>query len=236
MLDKSSLDRLLEELVRYKAQIPVPDEYKWQIPDNPPIRIPDEIQGSYERNIYLKENLKNVLTTDSGLNAHYWIIREWGGIRSFKQSDRNDTILSEFTASLTKGRLKRTHFNLISSLSKVASFKDPDKFAIYDSRSVYALNWLLFRNTDDRLLFPQPLGRSRALAEFDLKTIFRLSRIPHAYREYQMAYFEYCALLQHLSEVVYGDARPCHVEMLLFLIAPEYTVEDIRRSVTVSIN
>jgi hypothetical protein len=227
---------MIEQLKEMEKAIALVTAYRWELPANVPIEIPASITGSFSRNVYLKENLAPVLEKDNGLTAHYWIIRDWGGIRTFKIRDRNDTAIRTFKEEVLKGKLTRVSFASISSLSKLSSFWEPAKYAIYDSRAVFSLNWIIFRYSNDKQLFPQPLGRNAEISKYDIETLFTLSGIDHRYRSFKTAYHEYCSLLQDLSEQIYGSRKPYFAEMLLFLAAPTAIVEDIKRSVTVTID
>ncbi|MCU4315604.1 hypothetical protein KTH93_13390 [Acinetobacter bereziniae] len=138
---------------------------------------------------------------------------------------------------LKNTKLTKNSFDRISSFSKVASFIDPDHFAIYDSRVIYALNWLIFNYAPEMHLFGQPLGRSTELAKYDMQTLFRLSRKKYTYRSYKSAYQDYCQLMKELSIQIYGTgSKPYLLEMLLFMIAPTKIVQDIERNVSIMIN
>jgi len=230
------MQKMIEHLKQLSEALRLEDNYNWEIPSNTPILIPPNISDNYSRNIHLKEHLGESLERDSGLKIHYWIIQEWGGIRTFKKNERNDQKISEFKSQLDYGELKRPTFNLISSLSKIASFMQPDKYAIYDSRAIYALNWLIFCHSEQKKLFPQPAGRSAELAKYDIQTIIRLADNGHEYRSHKTAYHDYCDLLKGLSMEVYDDDNPYKVEMLLFLAAPTVIIDSIRSSVSISIN
>jgi len=210
--------------------------YEWELPANLPIKMPASVVGSFAQNVYLKENLAPILEQDHDLKIHYWIIREWGGIRTFQIGNRNDTIIRNFKKEVRQGKLSRVSFTPISSLSKLASFWAPEKYAIYDSRSIFSLNWIIFRNSKYKNLFPQPVGRNVAVSKYDTKTLFALSGTGHRYHSYRTAYHEYCALLQDLSEKVYGTPKPYSMEMLLFLAAPTAIIKDIENSVRVMID
>jgi hypothetical protein len=73
----------------------------------------------------------------------FWIINNWGGIRGFKQNNRNVEKIKQYKKQLEKRKLTKECFSTISSLSKVSSFLDPENFVIYDSRVIYTLNWLI---------------------------------------------------------------------------------------------
>ncbi len=218
------------------------DGFDDPVPENCPIPMPPTKHNNFEKNLYLKDNLSQVLKDDAELKHHYWIIQEWGGIRSFKRNERNDMKLRKFKLQLTEGALTEDTASVISSLSKVASFLYPDKFVIYDSRAVYALNWLILRYADDnkKRLFPQPPGRNKELDKYDIQTIFRLSQEKRKkdgseYHDEKTAYFEYCKIIVELSKHVFPNRKPYYLEMLLFVIAPGYIVDDIKKSVSLSI-
>lgn len=220
------MEQVLLKLKEFAKEVPLED-FHWEIPEKCPISIPSEATN-YQQNIFLKHNLNNVLKNDFGFEISYWIIQEWGGIKSLKQNERNDEILGGLRSQLDKGKLNRKTFNTISSMSKVASFLEPEKYAIYDSRVIYALNWLLFSFSDEKELYPQPNGRNSELAKYDLQTIFRLSKKDHEYKSYKHAYHDYCSLLRTLSNQIYGKEYPYLVEMLLFSIAPNQIIDDIK--------
>jgi hypothetical protein len=225
---------MVEHLKGMAKAIPLETAYRWELPANLPIKIPAGITGSFSQNVYLKENLAPVLEQDNDLAIHYWVIRDWGEIRTFKIGDRNNEVIRTFKEEILKGKLTRTSFASISSLSKLSSFWEPARYAIYDSRAVFALNWIIFRYSKDKQLFPRPTGRNAGVSKYDIETLFGLSGIDHRYRSHTTAYHEYCSLLQDLSEQIYGSRKPYFAEMLLFLAAPTTIIEDIRRSVEVT--
>ncbi|MFC1560328.1 hypothetical protein ACFL3W_00115 [Pseudomonadota bacterium] len=230
------MDNLIVQLKNISKEFPIEELYVWDIPEPAPILIPANVKGGYLKNAYLKKNLASKLNSDTSMDTHYWVIHDWGKIRSFRRHPKNNKLIAEFIAQLDKGALLRRTFNLISSLSKVASFMNHREFAIYDSRAVYSLNWLIFTHTQSRELYPQPSGRSKELAKYDMQTIVRLANKDHTYMSHKVAYQHYCKLLKRLSKEVYGDEDPYKIEMLLFLIAPEKIVESIRDSVSINVN
>lgn len=210
------------------------ETFEWTIPANCPIDIPQNISTDYEKNIHLKKHLHSVILNDHALDSHYWTIQKWGGIGSFKKNERNDARIKKFIDQLSKGELTRDSFSCISSLSKIASFIEPEKYAIYDSRVIYSLNWLLFKDSEDSALFPQPAGRSASLAQYDMQTIFRLTNKPFEFRSYKTAFHAYCSLISELSPLVFGkNCEPYKLEMLLFMIAPTWIIENIKESVAI---
>lgn len=211
--------------------------YYWEMPESCPLTIPTDIVANFERNIFLKENLYAVLNQDNALFIYYWIIQEWGGIKSFKRHEKNDAKVLKFLDELNNKSLTKISFERISSLSKVASFINPKDYVIYDSRVIYALNWLLFNYAPNEMLFIQPEGRNSELAKHDMQTIFRLSGKKHTYRSHKIAYQEYCELIKALAIEVYGNgSQPYSLEMLLFAIAPDFIVKDIEKKVSLVIS
>lgn len=221
------LSNLVETLIKLSKRYPLHKNYNWELPEDCPLVIPESVDNQFDRNIYLKQNLSPLLAQENLVNR-YWVIQEWGGIRSLKKNARNDDLLLKLDSELEKGQLTRPTFSVISSLSKVASFINHADYAIYDSRVIYSLNWLLFKHTNEVQFFPQPSGRNADLAQFDLNTIFNLSERDVKYISYRTAYHEYCSLLKELAVEVYGKSEPYLVEMLLFAIAPSYVVNDIK--------
>ncbi|TPE52018.1 hypothetical protein FJM67_08200 [Maribrevibacterium harenarium] len=138
---------------------------------------------------------------------------------------------------MDRGKLTKDSFSCISSLSKVASFLDPERYVIYDSRVIYSLNWLLFNYTDELSFFHQPTGRSTNLAKYDMQTIFRLTKLGIEYRKHTVAYHDYCGLICNLAPLVFGeDSKPYKLEMLLFMIAPKWIVNNIEECVSINID
>lgn len=212
------------------------DQFNWDIPSNSPVAIPGSIHSGYEKNVYLKENFHRILNKDDTLKSHYWVIQEWGGIGSFKRNEKNNNRIRKFLENIEKGKLTKSSFDCISSLSKVASFAAPEKYAIYDSRAIYSLNWMLFNYSEERTLFPQPAGRSTDLAKYDMQTIFRLSKSKFEFKSHKTAFHEYCELMNKLSPRVFGfDSKPYKLEMLLFMIAPTWVIKNIESSITLEI-
>ena len=224
---------LLSQKIKELSGLYSIENFEWEIPEDCPVDIPASDINGLRKNIYLKENLKNIVTEDQSLKTHYWIIQKWGGIGSFKKNERNDKRINKFIKELGSGKLTKDNFSCISSLSKVASFLEPDKYVIYDSRVIYALNWLLFNFSDSRKLFPQPIGRSAALAKYDMQTIFRLAGEEVEYYSHKEAFHEYCKLIRDLSP---KNSPPYFLEMFIFMIAPTWVIQDIQKSTTLTIS
>lgn len=227
---------MITEFQQLAAKLPLEDRYKWEMPATLPITIPSDVHGAFERNLYLKRHLKDSFNDDSDIRTSLWIIQDWGGIKTFKDTSQNRQRIETFYDQLQKGRLTKDTHGVLPSLSKLAAFRWPEKYSIYDSRAVFALNWLLFCHSSEPKLFPQPPGRSRALVEVNTHTLFRLSGRPYSVRSHKTAYFEYCDLLSELSSKALGkDREPYFAEMLLFVAASEWIPSDIRDRTTVTI-
>ncbi len=229
------MERLVKALKELAELYPLDQHYEWDIPSGCPLVIPDDIKGLYHKNVYLKQHLSAFISLDKPIDNRYWIIQEWGGIRAFQQNKLNNTLLKNIDSELEKGELSKSSMTVISSLSKVASFLNHDQYAIYDSRAIYSLNWLLFKYTENKEFFIQPVGRNKVISRCQLATIFYLSGRQCHYKNYKYAYHEYCALLKALSKEIYGQPALYKLEMLLFMIAPDYIVSDIQKSLKLTI-
>lgn len=228
------MTQLIIKLKELFNEVSLEKEFNWNFP-NAPIQIPSEITNLYSKNIYLKENFATSLKNDIDFNNHYWIIQEWGGIKSLKKNDLNNEKIKKFKQQLISKKMTSETFGLISSLSKLASFLHPTEYAIYDSRAIYSLNWLLFNFTEKKELYPQPSGRNPKLSQYDLGTIFRLSKQKYSFKSHKDAYFDYCSLLTELSKEIFNENKPYKIEMLLFLIAPTKIIDSIETHVKISI-
>nr|WP_314541714.1 hypothetical protein [uncultured Massilia sp.] len=238
------MNQLVEKIKELSDRFSVA-EHPWGVPALPltcGLIIPDECASPYARSIYLKENLRDHILSDNTLTIHYWIIQDWGDIGSFKKNEKNNAKIQRFLEKLDRRALTREHFDCISSLSKIASFIDPKEYAVYDSRAIYTLNWLLFNYSADKKLelFPQPIGRGPDLRKFDMQTIFRLAQLGGArdftYMSHQEAFHRYNTLLKQLAHAVFGlEAKPYRVEMLLYMIAPTFIVSEIEKNVSIKI-
>lgn len=228
------MDRLIQKLKELAIQHPLNTSFKWAVPETCPLSFPENIFTDFDKNIYLKHNFSTLLKSGD-LTYRFWLIQEWGGIHTLKSDKKNQDLMMRLDEELEQGELTQLVFSKVSSLSKVAAFLDHINYAIYDSRSIYALNWLLFKYTNVKSLYPQPLGRNKKLSEYELKTIFNLVDRNFTYKNYNIAYHDYCHLLKKLSFEIYGKNEPYWVEMLLFVIAPTYIVEDIKNSLSISL-
>lgn len=117
----------------------------------------DNAHSKYRYNVSLKLQLRKILSecVERRMEIANWIIRDWGGIKSNKR----DTI-SHYVSMLSTDC---SHFPIkgIASYSKLLSFYDFDRYAIYDSRVAVSLNAIQFIASADRgLAFPYLSGRN----------------------------------------------------------------------------
>jgi len=216
---------------------PLEKYFTWDVPANGSIQIPDGITTPFERNVYLKNNFHSrLITTANNWSHFFWIIQVWGGIKSFKDTPKNRKLIEEFLDSeLPSKTLSKVSHDRLSSLSKLAAFKYPRDYSIYDSRAVFSLNWLLFCNQENPELFPQPPGRSKSLAEWDPLQLIRMSKHGYKMLSPKEAYFKYCDILKDLSKKALGKDEPFYLEMLLFVAAERWIPNDIANRTTVAI-
>ena len=232
--------------------------------------------NSLEQNLYLKHNLKDRLQETYYKNPSiflddvFWIITNWGGIE-FKRlknnvNNENENIVKEFSSKIYNLNfyLNKREASIISSLSKIASFLLPDECAIYDSRAILSLNWLIFKYNQKyskkELYFPQPKGSGIA-SDIDLKFIVRMAneksrglgdfkkqyKKTMEYKE-EEKYFIFCDLMKELSKSLYTNLnltelgfenKPYIAEMFLFVLADRqlnYIDKDILNFVSLKFN
>jgi len=222
------LRRVKKELVEKFLTSDKSIAYNWEIPNNCPILFPKELISDYEKNLFLKYNLFEKFESDDFLDISYWIIQIWGGIKSFKRNVSNDEKLNTFVKTIKENnaKLKKSEFDIISSLSKIAAFLLPERFCVYDSRVIYSLNWHIFLYGDSLEMFPQPSGRNKTMIEYDQRTIFNLSAKPYSFYSTNDAYQKYCDFLKEI-EVEY-KINIQEMEMYLFSIADSDIIKDIK--------
>ena len=200
------MQKVLEQLKLYAQEVDLSARYNWVFDssflDTIPevlVQINEEFQNNFERNVELKFVFSDYFrTTLHNVNdLHFWLINKWGGIRNFKNTTRNRAKIQNFKNQIKNGRLTRATFSTISSLSKLSSFWDCKNFVIYDSRVIYALNWLILKLAQEKRYFPTPAGRNEIIANYNIDTIIRLYHLKTAntdelYYSYKDAYIQYC--------------------------------------------
>lgn len=125
-----------------------------------------------KQTIILKQKLKENLGLDWNNKEDYlkfaqWVIHNWGGIPKPPEKKK----LFDLRGKLMSGDSTNVINSVdnISSLSKVAAFYDDSKYAVYDFRVAFSLNWLIFiyglhcksGNGGKMKFFRQPSARGR---------------------------------------------------------------------------
>ena len=150
---------------------------------------------------------------------NFWIVQRWGGIFNFIDNPANRRKIESFGNALNNN--EDLGLSNIASLSKIASFVEPDRFFIYDSRAVYSLNLILLNSDYRGPFFPIPQGRGDQTKIKELRKSIR-QRIgsKKAFYPYSVAYYRYCELLRETATKVYDESsQPERLEMLLFVLA-----------------
>ena len=118
----------------------------------------DQSQSNYSDKSPLEKQIDLKKKVSKELNGSFvnwkvdeWIVKEWGGIRSFKiDKGKGDKRIIGFESELKNRTLTCRSYSVISSLSKIASFVNPEEFFVYDSRVAYSLNVLIMEyNQED---------------------------------------------------------------------------------------
>ena len=250
------MDNVLEKLRKLSQEIDLSNRYKWDfngdflnsIPPIGPFLNHTNFNNPFERNELLKFKLTEYfqLNNSSMDDLHFWIINQWGGIKNFKNSDKNRKKINVFENEVSNGRLTRSTFSTISSLSKLSSFWDCKNYVIYDSRVIYSLNWLILKLSKEKRYFITPAGRSDVIANYNIDTVIRLFHkdiihVEDLYYSYKEAYHRYCDLMKEWSLKIWGDdhsnrkQHPFYLEMLLFVIADKEIFKDMKECIDITI-
>ena len=75
------------------------EEYKWTIPEDVPIKIPNEDfdnMNDYLKNCYLKELLHTIMNDTNFQEISYWIVHSRGRIKSLKENEKNNELIRKF--------------------------------------------------------------------------------------------------------------------------------------------
>lgn len=232
---KTEVEKLSVILQAIMQEHNLEQHFEWPVPKDSPVPMPHFEGDNYQQNIYLKEHAKARMQVDNTLRMHYWLIQEWGGIKSFKKTPQNDLKIRQFLEQLNTGKPSSKLYDTLPSLSKVSSFLVPDEYVIYDARVVYSLNWLIFSHQLDMDFFPQPVSRNAQLLKFEQKTIFNLFHCSQKYTPKPQAYLRLCQLLKDIAALAQSPwQKPYEVEMLLFSIAPGHIVQDIQQRISIA--
>lgn len=247
------MKKVIERLKEFSSQIELKSRFDYNFGITDTFFNPNEIfdltnfNNAFDQNVKLKWILKEkYISTFNSTEIDFWIINSWGGIRGFKENQRNIDKIEIFKKQLDKKKLSLDTFGTISSLSKLSSFIDPDNFVIYDSRVIYTLNWLILncenQNGFRQKYYPMPSGRNKIIADFDMNTIINISHLDvyanknDLYKSHQLAYFDFCDFVRTTSKIIYGEnAKPYELEMLLFTLADKEIFMDIKENLKITI-
>ncbi len=105
----------------------------------------------------------DLLSDVEKLRVARWIISDWGGVKR----NKDETILEYISIYLNEP--KKFSQKGISSYSKILSFTNPNKFAIYDARVASSLNCLLLEQKSTMFIFPVPSSQNKAVKNFILQ-------------------------------------------------------------------
>lgn len=240
----------LQKLKRLMTERPLHEEpveshrknrNRWALGDNDPVtNYPAGLTGPQQFIHQKEENRKFFAETEKYSEPYFercfWIINTWGGISAFKDSDKTREKIQEFAETYEQEEISSDLFAVISSLSKLAAFWDYERFAVYDSRVIFSLNWLLFLYAPAHRLFPQPEGRNQRIRQYHMPTILALHGDKRDFYPDKEAFYRYCQLLKECAAQIYGDDRRIHeIEMFLFKEADLYICDDMQERLSLTI-
>lgn len=186
-----------------------------------------------------------------------WIIKIWGGIKVIKEAS-----VSELIQNVNNNEYP---FDKISSWSKINSFQNIETDIIYDSKVIYSLNWLLLLMKEyDGKYFHQPMSRNNKLTTFPIDIIVnyrhndaidltkRGEKIAEkVYYPKEEVYKRYRQIIHSINDILWGDMSidftsilgkkitlrhyPFFTEILLFTMADDIIVKDIRKKVFIDL-
>ena len=187
--------------------------------DDFPCEQPKSNKTPWEKQVDLKKRVSKELNGSFvNDNANDWIVHKWGGITNFIIDDR----VCKFKDELHNEKilLSRSSYSVISSLSKIASFVNPEEFFVYDSRVAYTIDVLIMEyneNHDEKEpYFRVPSSQGSRTGEIT-KAIKSKNG---TYRNNEEYYSEYLDLIKKLYQKVFTEKKgyPFEVEMLLFAL------------------
>jgi hypothetical protein len=187
----------------------------------------------FDENVLLKEIISDKLVSKkNNLNYYYWIVKQWGGITKFNETD---VIINDFFKQIKNGKIESKFYNRISSFSKIAAFKFPDKYYIYDSKVAYVLNWILLKSKKETFYFPIPEGRNTDLTKnYNMDTIISLFN-EGKYFEKKYAYIIFCELIDKIFSNMNKFDKAYYIEMFLWGLF-ENIVLEIKQKVKITID
>jgi hypothetical protein len=179
------------------------------------------INDPAQLNIALRQHLKECWSGANDtekLRLANWIIADWGGIK------RNDPFTIEHHVARALATKPATPFKGISSYSEIFAVRDPEQYAIYDSRVASALNAIQViqcaesRDSTTFLAFPCPSSQNKTIKEFcdiysakNLVSLFGFQRIAE-----DDAYETYMNVVHALRHRLQSAKSTLEIEMELF--------------------
>lgn len=116
---------------------------------------------NFDKNIRLKMLSPSIWAQADKYQLSNWIVRDWGGIRGNKA-----VTLINYVDEITRGNFP-VQLKGVASYSKILSFMDPTKFAIYDARVAISLNAIqLLGGLREGEMFCYLPGRNTVLDKF----------------------------------------------------------------------
>lgn len=227
-------NNIAKHIMRYKECL---HNYGADVRDFPNENIQNYIDMKSEgldfcdKNILLKDKLTEYLNGSyENYDVNFWIINTWGQI-PFKKDAEHQKRIVDFGERLNKKEIK-FRVNAMPSLSKVSSFVDSQKYFVYDSRAVFALNWLLYVSGEKDRYFYQPPSRG-GISPYAINDLIenQCGIIIPRFVSIGM-YLEYCDLINKLYDIVYKEDKnrqPYKLEMLLFTIAVDEIITEIEK-------
>lgn len=197
----------------------------------------------FEKDVRLKFLITEILANATQSNKNYiykWIVEDWGGIKTNKRFEILERLATD-----------KNSFDRVSSWSKIASFNNIEDNVIYDSRVVYALNWLIykynFEYNESKKYYRQPDGRNKKLGMIPITSLIEAFVDKSAFYAKQNTafYSDFCEVIKGINIIVFDAENelqildssisirryPFFTEMLLFKMADEQIFEDIRNSI-----
>ena len=152
-------------------------------------------------------------------DADKWIVHEWGGIKRFKidNTEKYQNRITDFSDNLLNGHT--VNLDCISSLSKIASFVNPDNYFVFDSRVTYALNGLILNykiNNQKETVKFFPIPSAQGGRDTRMVALIQQKTPNAAFYTRTESYNEYNQVILSLSVLLDNKYPPCWVEMLLF--------------------
>ena len=226
-MDTSIINRLAERLREYK-ETDLNGAFEKVRFDAPNLSVEEQnrLKGmeARDRQLELKrlvgERLQGSFENEP---VNEWIVHTWGGITRFDVSKSER--ITGFRDHLAAGRLTGREFARISSLSKIASFANRERYFVYDSRVAFALDGFLLdlMRKDNKLkvrFFPIPSAQAQVGRDEMMRRMIAQEHPGAEYLTPADTYAEYNALILALAnnEHLKKELPSCWVEMLLFYL------------------